>query len=141
MFLIIVLGAAAVTDLSPWPWVRSALAALAAISAAFDLTADLSNRARAHALMKRRYFELLADLAADKRSVSEVEECMHRFSADEEPAFHALLMIAWNAAQEMVYGDDAHMFKIPWCHRILKNLRRYSEAKYPCVKVPKPVVA
>lgn len=140
MFLIIALGAAAITDLFPWPWVRSAFAALAAISAAFDLTADLSNRARAHALMKRRYFELLADLAADKRKISEIEECMHRFSADEEPAFHALLLISWNAAQEMVYGDEAKMYKIPPCHRALKNIRRYSESKYDCVEVPKPAV-
>jgi len=138
MFLIIVLGAPAITDLSPWSWARSAFAALAAISAAFDLTADLSNRARAHALMKRRYFELLADLAADKRKIGEVEECMHRFSADEEPAFHVLLLISWNAAQEMVYGDEAKMYKIPRCHRALKNIRRYSESKYDCVEVPKP---
>ena len=72
MFLIIVLGAAAITELSPWPWVRSVFAACATILAALDLTADLSNRARSHALMKRRYFELLADLAAHKRTDAEI---------------------------------------------------------------------
>src|SRR5436305_12162327 len=53
MFLIIVLGAAAVTDLigsAPWAhMVKGGFAAFAVVFAAFDLTADLSNRARQHA--------------------------------------------------------------------------------------------
>src|SRR5271170_3388341 len=68
MFMIIILGAAAVTELVNAPWLKGAFAASAVVFAAFDLTADLSNRARCHALMKRRYFELLADLIGEKRS-------------------------------------------------------------------------
>jgi hypothetical protein len=109
--------------------------------AAFDLTADLSNRARTHALMKRRYFELLADLTAGLKSPAEVEAQMHRCSADEEPAFHALLMVSWNAAQEMVYGSHADAYKIPPLHRLLKNIRRYWQAKYQLVAGPRPMPA
>jgi len=112
MFLTILSGATAIADLFPHPWIRSVFAAAAAAFAALDLTADLSNRARCHALMKRRYFELLADLVGEKRSLIEVEECMHRCGADEEPAFHALLAVSWNAAQEMVYGNAAHQYDI-----------------------------
>jgi len=74
MFMIIILGAAAVTELVNAPWLKGAFAASAVVFAAFDLTADLSNRARCHALMKRRYFELLADLIGEKRSPVDVEE-------------------------------------------------------------------
>jgi hypothetical protein len=130
MFSIIVLGAAAVTDLLNAPWIKGAFAACAVIFASFDLTADLSNRARQHALMKRRYFDLLADLAANKKSAAEIEEHMHRCSADEEPAFHALLAVSWNAAQEMVYGDHAYKYQIPRLHRLLKNIRRYGQENY-----------
>jgi hypothetical protein len=145
MFLIIVLGAAAVTDLiGPAPWAhiaKGAAAAFAVVFAAIDLTADLSNRARQHALMKRRYFELLADLIANKKPL-DVESLMHRFSADEEPVFNALLATCWNAAQEMVYGDHADAYDIPWWHKPLKNLVRFGR-KYDVIKGsrPTPVLA
>lgn len=140
MFLIIVLGATAVADLFNSALVKAVFGACTVAFAAFDLTADLSNRARCHALMKRRYFELLADLTAG-RSLMEVEEQMHRCSADEEPAFHALLAVSWNAAQEMIYGKAADAYKIPWQHRLLKNLRRYGQVKYDLIDGPRPAQA
>jgi hypothetical protein len=141
MFLIIVLGAAAVSDLlsAHIQWIRGSFAACAVVFASADLTADLSNRARCHALMKRRYFELLADLIAGK-SPLEVESLMHRFSADEEPAFHALLGACWNAAQEMVYGKFADAYKIPLWHRALKNCFRFGR-KYDVIIGPRPAAA
>lgn len=139
MFLIIVMGAAAVTDLLNAPWVKGVFAAFAVVFAAFDLTADLSNRARCHALLKRRYFELLAELTAG-RSAVEIEAHMHRLSAEEEPAFHALLAVSWNAAQEMVYGKFADEYKIPRRHKWLKNIRRYG-MKYPVIVGPRPATA
>lgn len=127
MFLIIVLGAAAVTELfdEKFHLLKGVFGACSVVLAAIDLTADLSNRARCHALMKRRYFELLAELTSGQRPVADVEAHMHRCSADEEPAFHALLAVCWNAAQEMVYGDAARAYKLPKCHLLLKNVFRF----------------
>jgi hypothetical protein len=107
------------------------------VLAAIDLTFDLSNRARCHALMKRRYFELLADLIEGNKEAKVVEGCMHRFSADEEPAYHALLGACWNAAQEMVYGDAADAYKIPRLHRFFKNCLRFGR-KYDVILGPRP---
>jgi hypothetical protein len=140
MFLIIVLGAAATTNLFNAPLVKEIFAACAVVFAALDLTADLSNRARQHALMKRRYFDLLADLTSG-RSPVEIEAQMHKCSADEEPAFHALLSLSWNAAQEMVYGDYADKYPVPLRHRLLKNVRRYAEVSYKPIKGPRPATA
>lgn len=140
MFLIIVLGAAAVTDLigsSPLAHIAKAIfAACAVVFAAADLTADLSNRARCHALMKRRYFEMLADLITNKKAM-DIEALMHRCSADEEPAFHALLASCWNAAQEMVYGKHADAYDIPWWHKRCQNLVRFG-GKYDVILGPRP---
>ena len=142
MFLIILSGASATADLFPEkPWVRGALAAAAAAFAALDLTADLSNRARCHALMKRRYFELLADLAAERKSEAEIEERMHSYSADEEPAFHALLALCWNAAQEMVYGSKRHQYDVPMYQRLLKNVLRFGRTNYDFHDGTKPAAA
>jgi hypothetical protein len=140
MFLIIVLGAAAVTDLLGAQFIKGTFAASAVVFAAIDLTADLSNRARSHALMKRRYFELLADLIAGDRKPVDVEAHMHRCSADEEPAFHALLASCWNAAQEMVYGQHADAYKIPAWHKAFKNWLRFGR-KYDVIVGPRPAVA
>jgi hypothetical protein len=70
MFGIIIFGASSVIDFFP-PWAKTTSGALAAIFGALDLVFDLSNRARAHALMKRRYFELLADVTEGHKNVIE----------------------------------------------------------------------
>ncbi len=137
MFLIIVFGAAAVTDLLnaiAWvSWIKGILAAAVVIFAATDLTADISNRARTHALMKRRYFEMLADLTSGKNP-RVIESQMYRYGGDEEPAFHALMATSWNAAQEMVYGDHADRYHVPPHHRALKNVHRFGHTRYKTVK-------
>jgi hypothetical protein len=143
MFLIIVLGAAGVTDLlgssSTAHLIKGIFGACAVVFAAIDLTVDLSNRARCHALMKRRYFEMLADLITNKQ-ILDVEALMHRCCADEEPAFHALLASCWNSAQEMVYGQYADAYQIPWWHKKFQNLVRFGR-KYDVVAGPRPSVA
>lgn len=143
MFGVIIFGAVAIIDIVPRDsfgghgpvWVKELFAAGAVFLAALDLTFDLSNRARVHSMMKRRYFELLADLDEDKKAMHEMRGCMNRFSADEEPAYHALLSLSWNAAQEMVYGDDAYAYDVPLRHRMFKNFCRFGSSKYPTIKV------
>lgn len=136
MFAVIALGAGALADVAvkELPWVKEAFAAGAAILAALDLTFDLSNRARAHAMMKRRYFELMADLIEGKRSPSETRACIDRFGSDEEPPFRALLLASWNSAQETVYGDDALCYHIPRWHRSLRQVFRFSGTKFELAK-------
>lgn len=148
MFWIILFGAGALLDLLPKDIVvtiwghtlvhlptKETFAALTTILAAMDLTFDLSNRARVHGLMKRRYFELLSDLVSKKTELLEGNACLNRFSADEEPAYHALLGHSWNAAQKMVYGDEADRLDIPWWHLFLKHLWRFDGTEYD--KLPK----
>ncbi len=138
MFGVIVLGAGAVIDLLPSVGVGGVIRGLAGaavvVLAAIDLTFDLSNRARTHALMKRRYFELLAEVTAGKCTPSEVAASIHRYSADEEAAYQALLRLSWNAAQEMVHGDDHDEYVIPRRDMRMKNFRRFEGKKYHCNK-------
>ncbi len=142
MFLVIALGAAALTDVLPplfakigihaeLATVKEACAAGAAILAALDLTFDLSNRARAHAMMRRRYFELLADLREGQKTTEQVRVCLERFSADEEPAYRVLFLACWNAAQQTVYGDNAQCYQITFLGNLFKNWFRRPAADYP----------
>lgn len=138
MFAVIVMGAGALFDAAPKEihlatvriGVKESFAALAAVFAALDLTFDLSNRARGHALMKRRYFELLADFNEGKRTLVESQACLHRFSADEEPAYCSLVATSWNAAQEMVFGDNSRKYLVPWHHKMFRNFFRFGASQY-----------
>ena len=131
MFGVVLAGAGSVTEiLATLDHAQFIAGALAAVLGAADLTFDLSNRARAHSLMKRRYFELLADMGDGEKTPKQAAACLHRYNADEEPAFFALLMRSWNAAQEMVYGEDADLMAIPRWHLFLQNFWRFSGATY-----------
>lgn len=130
MFGVVFFGAAALTDLLPQvaqggpPWLKSALAAVAALIGALDITFDLSNRARSHAIMKRRYFELWADVRGARRTLEESQDCLDRFNADEEPPYRALLFGCRNRAEMEVFGHDALHFDIWIGHRLVKNIMR-----------------
>ena len=137
------MGAAALTDVLPrllhWisgahvevALVKEVCAASAAILAALDLTFDLSNRARAHSMMKRRYFELLADLKEHVKSPDQVKVCLDRFSADEEPVYRVLHLACWNSAQASVFGRKAKQFRIPFLGNMFKNWWRRPGVMYP----------
>jgi hypothetical protein len=145
MFAVIALGAAALTDALPKvlltlsgitvdPSVlKEVFAAGAAILAALDLTFDLSNRARAHAMMKRRYYELLASMREGHKTPDHVQVCLEQFSADEEPLYRVLFLACWNSAQQSVYGDKALRFKISAVGNLFKNWFRRPSASYPVI--------
>ncbi|MFZ2159325.1 MAG: hypothetical protein WAV72_24830 [Bradyrhizobium sp.] len=140
MFAVIALGAGALIDLLPKEHIVSGnglsiglkelFAASAAVIAALDLTFDLSNRARAHAMQKRRYFELLAQLNAGEKTPEQVRVCIDQYSADEEPQYRVMIFACWNAAQLTVYGDDAKRIDIPMFAGWFKNWLRRPSAHY-----------
>lgn len=139
MFAVIALGAGALIDLFPKEQVahgsltiglKEFFAASAAIIAALDLTFDLSNRARSHALQKRRYFELLSQLNGGERTSEQVRVCIDQFSADEEPAYRVMIFACWNQAQITVYGEKALKIDIPWYAAWFKNWFRRPSANY-----------
>lgn len=138
MFIVILLGTAAFVDFagSHIIHVKEWFGALAAVIAAMDLAFDLSNRARTHSQMKRRYFELLADFGEEKLTPVQARACIDRYSADEEPAFQTVISISWNAAQETVFGDKAHRFEIGWWDRLTRHFVRRGAARYKYVSGP-----
>jgi hypothetical protein len=86
--------------------------------------------------MKRRYFELLADVTEGKKTIEQADAAMHHCSADEEPAYHALIATAWNAAQAMVYGDRAKHYVLSRWPRFAKQLFRFEGSHFPVIEGP-----
>lgn len=136
MFGVVLSGAGAVIPIyAEWTQASFILPLLAATFGTLDLVFDLSNRARSHSLMKRRYFELLADLEEDRKSLTEVDGCLNRYSAEEEPPFQIVLLLSWNAAEETVRGEEAEVYVMP-LHRIVsQHLIRYQGTLYPIKKL------
>jgi len=148
MFFVIALGAAALMDALPnlaayfgyaipADAFKELCAAGAAILAGLDLTFDLSNRARGHAMMKRRYFELLAELRAGRKTADEVGVCLDQYSAEEEPPYKVLLLACWNSSQRTVFGDKAKQFDISLWGQFWKNMARRPTVTYPVVDISK----
>jgi hypothetical protein len=146
MFNIIISGASVILDLiGSFPdyspsfiaaktIAKALMPTITVIVAASDLAFDLGNRARIHSMMKRRYFELLADVLEGGKSVESANAALNRLAADEEPAFHALLNASWNAAQEMVFGDGAGQYKLTYFEMLFKHLLRYQGTKFKYVR-------
>jgi len=128
MFIVIALGAGALVDV--FHGLKELFAASAAIIAALDLTFDLSNRAREHAMHKRRYFELLAQLNANEKTPEQVRVCIDQYSADEEPQYRVMLLACWNAAQMTIYGKEAIQYDIPGFANFFKNWFRRPAADF-----------
>ncbi len=133
MFGVVALGAAALIDVFPdnrKEWLKALCSAGAALLGALDITFDLSNRARVHSMMRRRYFDLLADVREGKKTPTEARVCLERYSGDEEPPYRVLLLACWNLAQTGVYGSNASSFEITKWGLATKNFFRRPGAIY-----------
>jgi hypothetical protein len=134
MFGVIVLGGAALVDIFPDDkkvWIKGLCSAGAALLGALDLTFDLSNRARLHSMMRRRYYDLIANVREGKITPAEARGYLERYSGDEEPPYRVLLLACWNVAQTSVHGKNAKGFTIPRRALITKNFLRRPGADYP----------
>ncbi len=86
-------------------------------------------------MMKRRYFELLADLREGQKTPELVRVCLERLSADEEPMYRVLYLACWNSAQMTVFGRRAQRFNISFLGNLFKNWLRRPSATYPVVRL------
>lgn len=136
MFFVILVGTGTVLDaLSSDPITKGWLGVLSAALGSIDLVFDLSNRACAHAQLKRDYYDLLADVIEGSTTIEKANAKIMRISSGEEPPFTALIALSWNEAQEIVYGDDAYAYTMPPFHRFFKNMWPFAGRKY---KIKKP---
>lgn len=135
MFFVILVGTGTVLDaLSNEPVTKGWLGVLSAALGSIDLVFDLSNRACAHAQLKRDYYDLLADVIEGSTTIEKANAKIMRISSNEEPPFTALIALSWNEAQEIVYGDDAYAYTMPRFHQWFKNMMMFTGRKYRLTK-------
>lgn len=94
MFLTIALGTSAITKFGS----ENALALGAALVAAADIAFDFTGRAQRHADLRRRYYELVADVAKVGADEADFASRWMVISADEPPLYQWASEIAYRRA-------------------------------------------
>ncbi|HEX8623501.1 MAG TPA: hypothetical protein VF782_00335 [Allosphingosinicella sp.] len=117
--LIIIFGLSALLDLVPWA--KAGASVITAVLGVLDLVLQLVERARAHAVLKERYFDIDADLQATSPNVTKAHQAMTRLAGKEEPPFTAVHAVAENWATCSILGPSVpvpcHVSGIRWVFR------------------------
>jgi hypothetical protein len=126
MFIVVVSGTAT------FAWVRAApyFAGVITLAGLMDLVFDVSGKARLHASLRRRIFDILAQSEDSTRSVESLREQAVRVYADEPPCMQAVNHIAYNGAMEFLHRPRAYHYKIEWYHRFLRHVWPFASTEF-----------
>lgn len=124
MFAVIIAGAAAFSDI--WEPMRVVGPVIAVLAGALDLTFDLSNRARTHAMFRRQYADILAAATREPEKLGVLQCKLDELNGEEEPPFTAQLCLSAMRAQQQTYGEVRDPCRPGLYYRLQKNFRRFS---------------
>lgn len=96
-------------------------AALIAIAGVVDLVFDVSGKARLHAALRRRVYDVMAQAENANRDLSELKEQAARIYADEPPCMHAVNALAYNAAMQAFGRPEKYQFPVSGWHRAFRH--------------------
>jgi hypothetical protein len=117
MLIAVLGGAASFAFVSQFKW----FAALVTIAGVVDLVFDVSGKARLHAALRRRVYDVLAQAEDPTRSLASLKEQAVRIYADEPPTMHAVSALAYNAAMKAFDRPEKYQFPISTWHRALRH--------------------
>lgn len=126
MFVVVISGTAtfAFTRASP------VFAAVITVAGLLDLVFDVSGKARLHASLRRRIFDVLAQAEDPSRDLAQLREQAVRVYADEPPCMHAVNAIAYNGAMTSFERPGKYHLKIEWYHRVLRHFWAFATTKF-----------
>ncbi len=132
MLAIIVAGSASVTDALAGH--QKALALLTAIFGAMDLVFALSDRARDHEFLMRRFAALMAGI---RRNASPTPSDLEGWRAErveiesDEPAIYwALEAVCYNEVARAFDRDRSAEVYVPWHYRVFRNYLRFEPTRF-----------
>jgi hypothetical protein len=126
MFCVVASGTAT------FAWVRAApvFAGIITLAGLLDLVFDVSGKARLHASLRRRVYDILAQAEDPTRSIESLREQAVRVYADEPPCMHAANFIAYNGAMESLHRPRHLQYKIEWYHRLLRHVWPFASTEF-----------
>jgi hypothetical protein len=126
MFFVVASGTAT------FAWIKAAtfFAGIITIAGLLDLVFDISGKARLHASLRRRIYDILAQAEDPSRSMDSLREQAVRVYADEPPCMHAANMIAYNGAMQSFHRPQQFHYKIEWYHRLLRHVWPFASTNF-----------
>ena len=126
MFVVVASGTATFAFVKATP----ILAAVITLAGLIDLVFDVSGKARLHASLRRRIYDVLAQSEDEIRTVAQLKEQAVRIYADEPPCMHAVNALAYNAAMLAFNRPQRYLFKIPPVYRFLRHWFSFASVKF-----------
>lgn len=144
MFLVIILGSAsAAAAISPESvggssvWLATGIGFATAIAGAVDLVAALSDRARDHEFLYRRFSELMKEI---KRKIDPSAEDLTSWrvrrieiESDEPPIYWGIEAGCYNEVASAFDRNPAEMVEISGWRALLKNYLMFDPTRFPPV--------
>jgi hypothetical protein len=126
MFFVVASGTAT------FAWIKAApiFAGIITLAGLLDLVFDVSGKARLHASLRRRIYDILAQAEDPSRSLASLREQATRVYADEPPCMHAANIIAFNGAMESVHRPREFHYKIEWYHRLFRHVWPFASTNF-----------
>jgi hypothetical protein len=126
MFVVVVSGTATFANWASLPWIG----AVVTLAGLLDLVFDVSGKARLHASLRRRVYDIMAQMEDPSRPLQPLREQLVRVYADEPPAMHAANMVAFNGAMEFLHRPREYQYKLKLRHRIFRNLWSFASTDF-----------
>jgi hypothetical protein len=131
MFVVVVSGSASftfvnTTTLGGIP----VLAAIITLAGLIDLVFDVSGKARLHASLRRRVYDVLAQTEDQSRGVMQLKEQAVRIYADEPPTMNAVNALAFNTSMLAFGRSQKKLLKIAFPYRFLRHWFSFAWVKF-----------
>jgi hypothetical protein len=126
MFVVVASGTASFAFAKSTP----IFAGIITLTGLIDLVFDVSGKARLHASLRRRIYDVLAQAEDESRSVAQLREQAVRIYADEPPCMHAVNALAYNAAMLAFNRPHKYLLKIDPYYRILRHWLSFASVKF-----------
>ena len=124
---IIVLGAIATFAPIEKYWIASLVIAFAGL---VDLVFDVSGKARLHASLRRRIYDVLADAQDQDADLGKLFRRLIDIYADEPPCMHAVNALAHNSAYDFFDRPKELRMKMEWWQRVFRNVWPFPQTDF-----------
>jgi hypothetical protein len=126
MFVVVISGTATFANWASLPWIGGVVT----VAGLLDLVFDVSGKARLHASLRRRIYDIMAQMEDSSRPLETLREQAVRVYADEPPAMHAANYVAFNGAMEFLNRPREFQYKLKWYHRAFRNVCAFASTDF-----------
>ena len=127
MFVVVLGGAATFAPLEQKYWIAASFVTIAGL---IDLVFDVSGRARLHASLRRRIYEILAEAQDEDVDLIKLKKRAIDVYADEPPCMHAVNALAHNSAMAAFERPKKLQIKMTPRQRFWRNVYPYPQTTF-----------